>query len=251
MTRHVGKRESGPGRRQALVEALLQAYRSGAFPMADPDTGRIDFYTTRLRGVFDLDRPDGFRVSRSLARRLRSGWFDVRSDTAFERVMRGCAADRPDESWINETLIDWCGALHEAGHAHCVETWRTDPATGKDVLVGGIYGVTLGGAFFGESMFSRPMERLASGERRPLDGTNASKVALYHCFHHLRARGFRLFDTQFQNPYLATLGCREISASEYERRLRSALRADASWDGFTPSPPPGGASGPAPRGDGG
>ncbi|MEC9372903.1 MAG: leucyl/phenylalanyl-tRNA--protein transferase [Planctomycetota bacterium] len=224
--------------RKAMVEALLAAYRQGAFPMADPDSGRIDFYTADPRGVFDLRINTPMRVSRSLSRRLRSGWFELRADTAFESVVRACAEPRRDDdrTWISERILEWSVALHGAGHAHSIETWRRDPATGEEALVGGVYGVCLGGAFFGESMFSRPRPRLASGERHPLDGTDASKVALHALLTHLKSRGYTLFDAQFSNPHIARLGCAEIPLQTYLDWLDEAIDADVAWGSFTPEP---------------
>lgn len=223
-----------------IVGALLDAYRQGAFPMADPDTGDLNFYTADPRGILPLDPPNAFHVPRSLHRRLRSGWFDIRADTAFEGVVRGCALPRPREpvSWIDDRIVDLYTLLHRAGHAHSVEAWRTDAATGDEHLVGGIYGVSIGAAFFGESMFSLPRPRAtspaanghaAAARRHPLDGTDASKVCLAHLVHHLRARGYTLFDTQLVNPHIARFGCVEIPAADYLRRLAEAVERPVAW----------------------
>jgi leucyl/phenylalanyl-tRNA--protein transferase len=158
----------------------------------------------RRRGILPLD---GFHVSRSLARTLRRGVFRVTFDTAFDRVVQGCA-ERAD-TWISGTIAALYSALHAWGHAHSVEVWESDD------LAGGVYGVCLGTAFFGESMFSRR--------------TDASKVALAHLVDRLRAGGFTLFDTQFLTPHLASLGGIEISRAEYRRRLAEALRGRASF----------------------
>ncbi|RMH28593.1 MAG: leucyl/phenylalanyl-tRNA--protein transferase [Planctomycetota bacterium] len=220
-----------------LVENLLDAYRQGAFPMADADTGEIRFYYALRRGIFPIapgDPAGRFHVPRSLRRRLNSGWFDVRIDTAFDEVVRACAEPRPDDdqTWISDEIARWFGLLHAAGHAHSVEAWRADPRTGEPRLVGGVYGLAIGGAFFGESMFSRPRRRRPDGSRDPLDGTDASKVCLVSLVERLRRRGFSLFDTQLVNPHLARLGCVEIPHEEYMRRLADAVAAPALWDGI-------------------
>ncbi len=217
-----------------VVQVLLDAYRQGAFPMADPETGEVNFYTTDVRGVFRLDDPDGIHVSRSLARRIRAGGFEVTSDADFTGVVDACARPRPREpdTWIDQCLKGWYAALHACGHAHSVEVWRADPETGQRALSGGIFGVTLGGAFFGESMFSIPRPRRADGSRDPLDGTDASKIALLALFQHLRNRGFTLFDTQFTNPHIESLGCVEMRHREYMRRLDEAAGLELFWRPF-------------------
>ncbi|WP_444666543.1 leucyl/phenylalanyl-tRNA--protein transferase [Cereibacter changlensis] len=188
-------------------ELLLRAYAIGIFPMAssrdDPEVGWVD---PPLRGVLPLD---GFHISRSLARRMRRCGWQVRIDTAFEPVVEACA-DR-SETWINPTIFALYAALHRMGHAHSLEVWE------GEALVGGVYGVTLGRAFFGESMFSRR--------------TDASKLALAWLVDRLRAGGFVLFDTQFLTDHLASLGGIEIGRSEYHARLAEALAGSAS---FTP-----------------
>jgi len=199
-------------------ELLIRAYANGVFPMADPDTDRIEWFKPMRRGVLPLER---FQVPKSLRRVVRSGRFDVRCDTAFEEVMRQCASprERADESWINERLIEAYVNLHEAGHAHSVEAYRH----GK--LVGGLYGVHLGAAFFGESMFVRPEQ----------GGTDASKVCLVHLVNHLKQRGFVLLDTQFWNPHLAQFGCEEIDAGMYDKRLAEAVSKLVTWGSFNPT----------------
>ncbi len=183
---------------------LLSAYAQGVFPMAE-SRGATDVHWVdpRRRGIFPLD---GFHISRSLRRQILSGADRVTLDRDFEGVIDGCA-DRPD-TWINADLRQAYLALHRAGHAHSIEVRDSD-----DALVGGIYAVTLGGAFFGESMFSRR--------------ANASKVALAYTIRHLRSCGFQLFDTQFLTPHLASLGAIEIPRSDYRRRLAEALEAKA------------------------
>lgn len=194
---------------QLTPELLLNAYAVGIFPMAegrdDPELYWID---PERRGVLPLDR---FHVPRSLRRTLRRAPFEIRIDSAFREVVACCAeptASRPD-SWINDEIRLVYGALFDAGHAHSVETWRD----GR--LVGGLYGVAIGGAFFGESMFSRVED--------------ASKIALVHLVARLRAGGFRLLDTQFVTAHLARFGAIEIAREEYRKRLRSALRIAARF----------------------
>lgn len=191
--------------REALTPALLvRAYRAGFFPMADSRQGRIRWYSPDPRAVIPLET---FHVPRSLQRTIRRGRFEVRVNTAFEDVIRACA-DRP-ETWISGEIIRAYEALHALGLAHSVETWR------EGRLVGGLYGVALGGAFFGESMFSRE--------------TDASKVALVALVERLRERGFVLLDTQFLTPHLARFGAVEIPRAEYLRRLDEALPLDCRF----------------------
>ena len=194
-------------------DLLLQAYGVGVFPMSegrnDPEVFWVD---PKRRGVFPLD---GFRISRSLARTMRRGHFAVTFDAAFEETVQGCA-DR-DETWINQTIFDLYRALFHRGQAHSVEVWE------QKTLVGGVYGVTIGGAFFGESMFSR--------------ATDASKVGLAYLVDRLRSSGFLLFDTQFITPHLSSLGAIEISRDAYHKQLKTAIQADASFSTFTQIPP--------------
>ena len=194
------------------AELLLRAYSRGIFPMADPRTGRIDYYSPDPRGVIPLD---GFHVPRSLARVARSGVFELRSDTAFETVIRTCSESRPDrrETWLDERLIRAYVELFASGFAHSVEAWRD----GR--LVGGLYGVHLGAAFFGESMFSRP----------ELGGRDSSKLCLVTLVGWLRAGGFRLLDTQFRTPHLARFGGVEITRERYLERLADALARVGRW----------------------
>lgn len=184
-------------------ELLLQAYRAGLFPMAEHrDDTELFWVDPRRRGVIPLD---GFHISRSLARRLRRGDFRATLNRAFEDVV-ACCADR-SETWINDQIRELYGALHHQGHAHSLEIWDAQG------LAGGVYGVTIGGAFCGESMFSRR--------------TDASKVALAWMVDQLRRTGFILFDTQFITPHLASLGAIEITRSQYHQRLEEALQIDA------------------------
>jgi len=188
------------GRRLALTpEGVELAYRHGIFPMADERSGEVLWFRPDPRAVIPLD---GFHVSRSLARTLKRGRFEIRVDTDFEGVMRGCA-DRPEGSWIDDRFIAVYGALHRGGKAHSVEAWR------EGRLVGGAYGLALGGAFMAESMFHRE--------------TDASKVALAALVQRLGERGFTLLDVQYLTPHLASLGAIEIPRSDYEARLAKAL----------------------------
>lgn len=205
--------------REALLppvtpELLLRAYAAGVFPMAerrdDPDLFWVD---PRRRGVLPLE---GFHVSRSLRRRILRGGYGTSVDRAFAGVLRGCA-DRP-ETWINDRIEELYLALFESGHAHSQEVWEGGE------LVGGVYGVVLGGAFFGESMFSRRAD--------------ASKVALAFLTARLRRGGFALFDTQFVTPHLLSLGAEEITRTNYRARLARALRAPARFDAIEPEPAP-------------
>jgi len=183
---------------------VINAYAHGIFPMADHD-GTIRWYAPDPRAILEHDN---LYISRSLRATIRKGIYEVRMDTAFEVVMRSCA-DR-EETWISEAFITAYTHLHYLGLAHSLEAWK------DGVLVGGLYGVALGGAFMGESMFSRT--------------TDASKVCLVALVEHLKARGYVLHDTQFLTPHLATLGVTEIPRRVYERRLREALRLHCTWD---------------------
>ena len=194
------------GRRLTLTpEGIELAYRHGIFPMADERSGEVLWFRPDPRAVIPLD---GFHVSRSLARTLRRGRLEVRVDTSFETVMRGCA-DRPEGSWISERFVEVYGALHRAGKAHSVEAWRDRR------LVGGVYGLALGGAFMAESMFHRE--------------TDASKVALAALVGRLSERGFTVLDVQYMTPHLESLGAVEITRREYERRLERALALERTF----------------------
>lgn len=191
-------------------DMLLRAYAIGVFPMAedrdDPDLFWVD---PRMRGIIPLD---DFHVPRRLQRTVRSGRFHVTFDHAFEEVIEGCAEStevRP-RTWINDRIVTLYTSLFHMRHAHSVECWQD----GK--LVGGLYGVSLGGAFFGESMFSRARD--------------ASKVALVHLVARLRAGGFCLLDAQFTTEHLSQFGAREIPRKDYRRQLSVALNVDAHFD---------------------
>ncbi|MDX1564019.1 MAG: leucyl/phenylalanyl-tRNA--protein transferase [Phycisphaeraceae bacterium] len=192
---------------------LLAAYGQGLFPMADSRHGNeVRWYCSDPRAVLPLER---FHCPRSLRQRVRSGRFEIRMDSAFEQVVRHCSEPRPGhpETWINETIVRAYRRLHAVGHAHSVESWRD----GR--LVGGLYGVTLGGAFFGESMFSLP----ESG------GTDASKVALVHLVEHLRKKGFVLLDAQINSPHLKQFGVIDLPLDRYLEKLSEALVVEAAW----------------------
>lgn len=187
-------------------ELLLRAYSIGLFPMSDAaDDPEIFWVEPELRGILPLDQ---FHVSKSLAKAIRQKPFDIRFDTAFDAVIAKCAEEvenRPS-TWINETIRDLYGALHRLGHAHSVEAWEGDE------LVGGLYGVSLGSAFFGESMFSRR--------------TNASKICLVYLVERLKARGFTLLDTQFTTEHLKTFGAIDIPKEGYLKLLDKAMQSD-------------------------
>ncbi len=190
-------------------ETLLSAYAQGAFPMTDSD-GVTRWYTADPRGVIPLD--DGFRVHRSLRQTIRRGTFQTRVNGDFDATIRACMTDRREGTWISDDIVAAYTRLHEAGFAHSVEA--RDPATGE--LLGGLYGVSLGGAFFGESMFHRR--------------TDASKVALVALVDRLRERGFVLLDAQARTAHLSRFGCREIPGGDYLRRLRKAVTLDRRFD---------------------
>jgi leucyl/phenylalanyl-tRNA---protein transferase len=181
-------------------QTLLSAYSQGAFPMADRD-GVIRWYTADPRGILPLER---FHIPHTLRSLIRQEKFELRIDTAFEATMRGCMGARAEGTWINEEMVAAYVRLHRLGYAHSVESWR------EGELAGGLYGVSLGGAFFGESMFHRLRD--------------ASKVALVNLVNHLRERGYELLDTQASTPHLEQFGCIDIPAEEYLRRLAHALR---------------------------
>ena len=190
-------------------EILLAAYATGVFPMAESaDDPELFWVDPHYRGILPLD---AFHVPHRLRRMVRQGRFAVRCDTAFEAVIRGCAeaSEKRPTTWINDEIIRLYAALFARGAAHSVECWH------GDMLVGGLYGVSIGAAFFGESMFSRE--------------TDASKVALVHLVARLRIGGFSLLDTQFLTPHLARFGGVEITRARYRRLLASALGYRASF----------------------
>jgi leucyl/phenylalanyl-tRNA--protein transferase len=195
-------------------EQLLLAYRAGVFPMAERrDDTELFWVSPDARGIMPLDK---FHLPRRLARTIKSDRFTVKVDTAFEAVMRACAepADDRKESWINAEILSLYTSLHRMGHAHSVEVWQ------EGVLVGGLYGVKLGAAFFGESMFSRVRD--------------ASKVALAHLVARLKAGGFTLLDSQFLTSHLAQFGAVEIPRDDYLELLADALLREAAF--YCPEP---------------
>ena len=186
---------------------LLECYARGVFPMADARTDeKVFLIDPQLRGVLPLD---GLHIPRRLARKIRSEPFEIRINTAFSDVVALCAEAAPDrpETWINGTIEALYSQLHDMGHAHSVECWKDER------LVGGLYGVSLAGAFFGESMFSRE--------------TDASKVALTYLVARLIIGGFQLLDTQFITDHLKRFGAEEIPRKTYHQRLRQALKVSA------------------------
>lgn len=186
--------------REIIIESdlLLAAYAAGYFPMADARNGPVHWYSPDPRAVIPLET---FRVSRSLRQTMNKHLFEIRLDTSFEEVMRGCA--EREDTWISESIIQSYLPLHRLGSAHSVEAWF------EDELVGGLYGVALGAAFFGESMFSRKKD--------------ASKVALVHLVSRLRDKNYELLDTQFITPHLKHFGAMEIARSDYVRLLNNAV----------------------------
>ncbi|MBV9128301.1 MAG: leucyl/phenylalanyl-tRNA--protein transferase [Verrucomicrobia bacterium] len=186
---------------------LLHGYRSGVFPMAMED-GEIGWFSPDPRAILPLE-PAGFHVPHGLRRRLNKNTFEVRVDTAFEQVMRACAARM--ETWISEEIIGSYCVLFEMGYAHCVETWLDGQ------LVGGLYGVTLRGAFFGESMFHSV--------------TDASKVALVHLVARLRVRGYTLLDIQWTTPHLKTFGAIDVPRADYLERLARSMKLHCGFAG--------------------
>ncbi len=181
------------------VPRLLLAYRSGIFPWS---VRPVTWWSPDPRGIFDLTR---FHVSRSLEKTIRKGMFQISMDRAFRQVMEGCAESAPARSttWITMEFISAYARLFQEGYAHSIECWQ------QECLVGGIYGVAIGGFFAGESMFHR--------------SSNASKVALFHLIEHLRRRGFALFDIQMVTPHTRQLGAMNIPRDEYLKRLRHAI----------------------------
>ncbi|WP_371157337.1 leucyl/phenylalanyl-tRNA--protein transferase [Jannaschia sp. 2305UL9-9] len=197
---------------ELTAEMLLMAYASGVFPMSeDRADDEIFWVDPKLRGVIPLD---AFHLSRSLARTLRRAPYVVTVNEAFDHVVGACA-DR-EETWINRPIQRLYNQLHRLGFAHSVEVWD------DEALVGGLYGVTLGAAFFGESMFSRR--------------TDASKIALANAVAMLRLDGFQLFDTQFLTDHLASMGAVEISRDAYHARLRQAIEGSARLSEIVPPP---------------
>ncbi len=192
---------------QLSADLLVYTYSQGIFPMVHDD-GEIYWYDPDPRAIIPLD---SFHIPRSLRRTIRQGKYQVKFDTAFRQVMEQCAAPGPgrEETWIDDRLVDAYENLHNLGIAHCVESWRD----GK--LVGGLYGVAIGGLFAGESMFALARD--------------ASKVALVHLVRRLNQQGFVLLDTQFMTDHLRRFGTVEISSQEYKSRLALALTVGVSF----------------------
>ncbi|NNM74582.1 leucyl/phenylalanyl-tRNA--protein transferase [Enterovirga aerilata] len=200
---------AGSPRVEITPEILLRAYAAGIFPMAeDAEDPSLFWVEPRARGIIPLD---AVHIPRRLARTVRQDLFEIRVDTDFEGVIAGCAApgDDRERTWINARIRRLYGELFDLGHCHTVEAWRG----GR--LVGGLYGVSLGAAFFGESMFHRERD--------------ASKVAFVHLAARLRVGGFTLLDAQFRTDHLATLGAIEIPRRDYKRRLEAAVTGRADW----------------------
>ncbi len=227
--------EADPPTPDTIVAFFLDAYRIGAFPMADmpstrpvdPDASelpvarRVRWYQPDPRAILPLE--DGaLHIPRSLSRRLKRAGFITTSDAAFEAVIRGCARPGPTRggAWLDESLVRCYTLLHQRGHAHSIEVWRDTPSPGSTrMLVGGIYGVSIGGAFFAESMFSR----------LDLDGSGASGLALITLWNHLRACGYTLLDVQIANEHTLRFGVRELPHAEYARSLAGAVDAPDRW----------------------
>ncbi|RBP12180.1 leucyl/phenylalanyl-tRNA--protein transferase [Roseiarcus fermentans] len=197
--------KSGPRKFELTADILLRAYSIGVFPMAESrESTELFWVEPHERGVFPLD---GLVVSRSLAKTVRSGRFEVVADRDFSAVMRACA--ERDNTWINDEILRLYCSLHDAGHAHSVEVYQSGE------LVGGLYGVSLRSVFFGESMFHRVRD--------------ASKAALVHLFARLRAGGYRLLDTQFLTEHLASLGAVAVSREDFRLMLAESLRTGADF----------------------
>ena len=190
-------------------DLLLQAYSMGMFPMSeDADDDQVFWVQPEKRGIIPLE---AFHAPKSLLKTVRRARFDIRVNHDFDGVLDGCAESRVgrERTWINGTIRNACRDLSQRGHCHTVEAYW------EEQLVGGLYGVSLGGAFFGESMFSRM--------------TDASKVCLVHLVERLKARQFELLDTQFLTAHLARFGALEISRKKYEKLLAAALKLNPSF----------------------
>ena len=186
-------------------EILLEAYAQGIFPMADSrEDEEVEWYSARKRGVIPLNE---FHMTKNVMRIIRQDKFEVRINEHFREVVK-CCADR-ETTWINDLILNSYDILNQSGNAHSVEVFE------KEKLVGGLYGVSLGGAFFGESMFRKEKE--------------ADKVALYYCHQILKKNGFTLWDSQFYTEHLGRFGCKEIEAKEYEKLLEKALKIEAEF----------------------
>lgn len=188
-------------------EVLLEAYSKGIFPMSESrDDTTVGWYSARKRGIIPIER---FRVSSNVQRLIRQGRYTCKINTRFRDVINECASRKT--TWISDLIIDSFEVLHLAGHAHSVEIFDEEGH-----LAGGSYGVSLGAAFFGESMFKKQKE--------------ADKIALWHCHNILQKNGFELWDTQFYTDHLSRFGCIEIDADEYQERLRAALKKSVPFE---------------------
>ena len=186
-------------------ENLLSAYAQGIFPMAESrDAKDVDWYSASKRGIIPIGQ---FHISKNVRRIIRQEKFEIKVDTHFREVVKACA--NRDTTWINDLILNSYDVLHQAGHAHSVEVYLDNE------LIGGLYGVSLQSAFFGESMFKREPE--------------ADKVALYYCHKILKENGFMLWDTQFYTEHLAQFGCIEIAAEEYREKLGIAMKKEATF----------------------
>jgi len=202
-------RKTDPFAVDLTPELILRAYQAGIFPMAEDATSEDLFWVSpQLRGVIPLD---AFHISRSLRKTLKHNPYSVRVDTDFAGVIEGCATagTERETTWINPAIRRLYGELFNRGYVHTVEVWD------GDALVGGLYGVSMGAAFFGESMFHRK--------------TDCSKIAMAHLLFRLRAGNYRLLDTQFVTDHLRTFGGIEIPRADYELRLADALQHEADW----------------------
>jgi leucyl/phenylalanyl-tRNA--protein transferase len=187
-------------------EILLESYSRGIFPMSETrDDNSVGWYSARRRGIIPLEN---FKVSSNVQRLIRNEHYLCRINTQFRQIMANCA-DR-ETTWISDIIIDSFEVLHQAGHAHSVEMYNKN-----NELAGGLYGVSLGAAFFGESMFKNEKE--------------ADKIALWYCHQILQKNGFELWDTQFFTDHLSQFGCIEISAKEYKKRLNKALKKNCEF----------------------
>jgi len=202
-------RKTDPFAVEPTPELILRAYQAGIFPMAeDAEAEDLFWVCPQLRGIIPLDAA---HISSSLRKTLRKHPYSVRVDTSFDATIEGCASfgTERDTTWINATIRDIYGELFRRGYVHTVEVWD------GPMMVGGLYGVSIGAAFFGESMFHRK--------------TNCSKIAMAHLLERLRAGGYRLLDTQFVTDHLRTFGGIEIPREDYELRLAEALSHEADW----------------------
>jgi len=207
-----------PNTSKITPKMLAWAYRQGLFPMASSRDGPVQWYAPDPRAILPLDR---FHISRSLQRRVRQKRFRITFDQAFEQVIRACAEprDQDRDTWISQEIVSVYTELHKLGMAHSVEAWSSVGREQEDqdpILVGGVYGVAIGGAFFGESMFHR--------------ATDASKVCLVHLVDHLRRCRFALLDVQFVNSHLIQFGLEEVPRDAYLQLLASAIELSVSWE---------------------